>query len=181
MPGRSPGRCGRLAPQHERAFQEGLHPPCARKTEPGGAARSRSHNVPLCWAPGAGAVAPSHCPHPRGAAGLGAVGCPCAPVGAQSPGWAGGRWVQGAGMPHVPPAPEIPAGAATVPPPPVPSASRLSPSRPPVTNCSNRSGFARGAGAWLNPCAVPAEGHSWGPKRCSTRTGAGKVPAGPRG
>lgn len=46
--------------RHERAFQEGLHPARARKPEPGGAARGRTHNAPLCRAPGAA----RQCLHP---------------------------------------------------------------------------------------------------------------------
>lgn len=46
--------------RHERAFQEGLRPARARKPEPGGTARGRTHNAPLCRAPGAA----RQCPHP---------------------------------------------------------------------------------------------------------------------
>lgn len=38
--------------RHERAFQEGLHPPAPGNRSQGGTAHGRAHNVPLCWAPG---------------------------------------------------------------------------------------------------------------------------------
>lgn len=138
--------------RHEKAFQEGLRPPRARKPEPGGGSPrpdAQCPSVPGTW--GGPPVSP-----PRGATGLGERDVPQ---------W---RWVEGARVPHELSDWTSPAGAAAVRPAlipgapvpggPIPGARSLpvpafpapvalpGPSHP-AADCSDRSGFTRGAGA----------------------------------
>lgn len=59
------------------------------------------------------------------------------------------------------PLPDAPIPGDLIPGAPIPSARSCSRS---ITDCSDRSGFTRGAGAWPSPRPVPSGGHNWGPQ-----------------
>lgn len=142
-----PSGCGM-----KRLFRRASALPAPGNRSRGGAARRRTHNAPLCRAPGAA----RQCPHP-GCTRLGRAGC--------SP-W---RWVERARMPQEPSEWIFLAGATTVCPASIPGARSSPRSIPPLLPTAP-TGLASPAVPERDQTLGPSlpGGTAGGPERCST-------------